>query len=79
MERIGMRYAGEIRSHGTVEGSDEPHDDALDPATEEKVMKLFRQIAEDAPLTFLEAGIDPPALIRAKELRAIRKQLVRRR
>lgn len=28
MERIGMRYAGEIRSQGLVEGSDEEQDDA---------------------------------------------------
>ena len=28
MERIGMRYAGEIRSHGIVEGADESQDDA---------------------------------------------------
>ena len=28
MQRIGMRYAGEIRSRGTLEGSDEEHDDA---------------------------------------------------
>lgn len=28
MERIGMRYAGEIRSRGTVEGLDEVQDDA---------------------------------------------------
>jgi RimJ/RimL family protein N-acetyltransferase len=28
MERIGMRYAGEIRSRGVVEGADEEQDDA---------------------------------------------------
>jgi RimJ/RimL family protein N-acetyltransferase len=28
MERIGMRYAGEIRSRGMVEGGDTEHDDA---------------------------------------------------
>jgi RimJ/RimL family protein N-acetyltransferase len=28
MERIGMRYAGEIRSRGMVEGAEEPQDDA---------------------------------------------------
>jgi RimJ/RimL family protein N-acetyltransferase len=28
MERIGMRYAGEIRSRGMVEGTDQPQDDA---------------------------------------------------
>jgi hypothetical protein len=28
MKRIGMRYAGEIRSRGRMEGSDEEQDDA---------------------------------------------------
>jgi hypothetical protein len=28
MERIGMRYAGEIYSRGTVEGEDDVRDDA---------------------------------------------------
>ena len=28
MERIGMRYAGEIRSRGGVEGLEAPQDDA---------------------------------------------------
>jgi hypothetical protein len=28
MERIGMRYAGEICSRGTVEGEDDVRDDA---------------------------------------------------
>jgi hypothetical protein len=28
MERIGMRYAGEIRSRGMVEGLEGEHDDA---------------------------------------------------
>jgi hypothetical protein len=29
MERIGMRYVGEICSRGTVEGEDDVRDDAL--------------------------------------------------
>jgi hypothetical protein len=28
MERIGMRYAGEIRSRGLIEGLEGEHDDA---------------------------------------------------
>ena len=28
MERIGMSYAGEILGHGTVEGEEQPRDDA---------------------------------------------------
>jgi hypothetical protein len=28
MERIGMRYVGEIRSRGSVEGLEGEHDDA---------------------------------------------------
>jgi RimJ/RimL family protein N-acetyltransferase len=42
MERIGMRYAGEIRSRGTVEGEDHTRDDAP--------FAVYVMLADERPL-----------------------------
>jgi len=55
MERIGMQYAGEIRSRGIVEGVDEEQDDA--PYA---VCVLLRKDWERPAATETSAATGPP-------------------
>ncbi|HET7014848.1 MAG TPA: GNAT family protein, partial [Streptosporangiaceae bacterium] len=52
MERIGMRYAGEIRTRGLIEGTEEEQDDA--PFS---VCVLLRSDWNRRPMTSSVAGI----------------------